>query len=360
MGDRNGFERWVLRNFFPKLWEQEQQWAADDAAREAEKQAKIEAKAAFQQEKETYFTEMRPALEQEEQTRERDGMMVNYLWIFKDKIYQDPDGDEDTLSKVPLSEIAQAIDNANMYPDADVKIWLDFTQLDPMTKFWVESFVYDGATHKNIEVCDLNDIPEYRYSEVMHPDPEDYRMPGIWEQVDLAKLYVIDHAFRTTGARDVYFADFDIEDIGIEAERHKDIMDEFEFVFGSAPVPPREPGETGSTVGTLSNGRKLENQFMGFRHGDMSRRLRTELIPDTTYSAQEQRVNGWWDVVEFANAQVKRLNADLEEGQEPYSKDDFVVDVGHQMYHKMVPHPLVVELNADADAEDGEPMVSPV
>lgn len=134
--------------------------------------------------------------------------IVNYVWINERKFKPDLDDKSSPLCGVPLHYIDRAIHNAKRYPEVKFNIWVDWRFLDQSSKFFLESHVY-FANCSNISVRDLTDIPSYAIECDFAPNVE----KDIWAKVDYARLLVLEYMLNKNPDAQIFYSDFDINDI---------------------------------------------------------------------------------------------------------------------------------------------------
>ena len=195
--------------------------------------------------------------------RPLENCVMNYVWINKEPV--EPSG-EGALCGVPLNHLDKAFRNAEKYPEATFNLWVDFSLLDDMSRFFITSHAYFSAP-ENLKICDLNDIPAYRELELFRGKS----LSDIFARVDLARLFAMEHCFDTTETENVFYSDFDVDDVKL-----------------NSPQTSRTLAKYGMFFGTVGCGR-LENGYMVFRQGEGGGFLKNKLLPKTIEDAKK----GW-------------------------------------------------------------------
>lgn len=136
--------------------------------------------------------------------------VLNYVWI--NERPDDPNEETGPLCSVPLHYLDRAFKNARRYPDAEVRLWVDMSMLNDMSRYFLNNHVYSYAP-PNVKMHDLHDIPAYHESSVFKAH-EDVK---IFMRVDIARLMALSHCFddnqKTTT---VFYADFDVKDVALD------------------------------------------------------------------------------------------------------------------------------------------------
>lgn len=191
----------------------------------------------------------------------RGGTILNYIWISPNISKTIPQ----SLCSVPLHYMDMAFQNAQRYPDASFRIWFDFSLLDASSIYFVKSH-FSIFAPENITLHDLSDrksgIPFYRDEKYFAPNM-DRDNSGIWARVDLARLVVLQHCFQTTPAENVFYADFDTDDVDLDKRRVRSRLNKYGVV--------------------VARTRKdcFENNFIGLRRDPGMRLLAEKFIPQT-------------------------------------------------------------------------------
>lgn len=166
-----------------------------------------------------------------------DRPLVNYIWINNQKTETDS---EHPVCAMNLGNIKRAVDNANLYQTADFRIWIDKKLMDEYSQFCIESFIEENSRFGNIEVHDLQDIPDYAGDEYFVPvKPVARKMrsaafPGldevqrsladdfssrsaphnVYSRADYARILVLDHCMKIfPDRRRLIYSDIDCEDV---------------------------------------------------------------------------------------------------------------------------------------------------
>jgi len=193
--------------------------------------------------------------------------ILNYVWI-NDK----PDNIDmlrDDLCSVPLHYFDRAFKNARDYPDVDVNIWVDYAMLDGYSRLFVDSYTLMQEM-PNVRLHNLRDIPTY----VQTPMFDTSGQHPIWSRVDYARLLVLEHCLGNMPARDVFYADFDVQNVKLDQKNLKDCMNHYGCIIGRADI--------------------IENSFFGFRKGTKAEDfLVSTLLPETLEATRKGTENGY-------------------------------------------------------------------
>lgn len=153
---------------------------------------------------------------------QEDRVLVNYMWVNSHKTEMDPENPECALN---LGNIKRAVDNANRYPQADFRIWVDKQLLDEYSQFVLEQFINEFSNTDNIKVHDLQDIKDY--AEDPYFVPLTSKQKGflkdafsrcgdrnVYSRADLGRILVLDHCMQTEPERSrVIYSDIDCPDV---------------------------------------------------------------------------------------------------------------------------------------------------
>ena len=203
--------------------------------------------------------------------------LINYVWINKEM----DSGDRKAMCSVSFKHIDCAYKNARKYPDARVKIWIDYRFLDERSKECLQNH-HDMFAPKNVEFCDLNDIESYRENETFKPGTT----KDIWGRVDLARLIVLDHVLKNEPEPHVFYADFDVPDMKIEDARR--LMDTHGLALGTTGA---EHGPLGRIL--LSDHDLLENGYFAFKKSENGAGFLKDLLAKT-FERYGQDPNGYY------------------------------------------------------------------
>lgn len=173
----------------------------------------------------------------------RGDRMLNYVWINKQR---DPEPScTDALSTVPLHYLDKAFENARRHPDTMVNVWLDYRLLNGTSRLMAEAHVYYQAP-PNLVLRDLNAIPRYAAHPVLANPAENFAR--IWDRVDLARFIALNHCLSESDVEEVFYADFDIDDVALDGARTKDVLREKGLALGAVEYDDIEsmkfPGKT--------------------------------------------------------------------------------------------------------------------
>jgi hypothetical protein len=176
------------------------------------------------------------------------------------------------LCAVPFICLDKAFGNARRCPETPVTLWLDYARIDDMTRFFVESHAANNAP-PNMRLRNLHEIPAYAQNPVFVAQAAS---DNLWARVDLARLLVLSHAFDTTEAQNLFYSDFDVEDVKLADPVTARILQKHGMFFGS----------------TDERFSMIENSYLAFRRGAGERFLKDYLIPATAADADRKR-NGY-------------------------------------------------------------------
>lgn len=239
---------------------------------------------------------------------------MNYVWVNERPVKGEADS---PLCGVPLSHLDMAYKNAASYPQAQFNIWIDFARLDDMSRFFVHSHGY-LAKRENVTIRDLNDIPRYQ---TLNETP-DHALP-IWMQVDLARLLVLSHQLDESGARNIFYADFDVDDVALDC-----------------PHAARKLHLYGMCFGRTFSSKRLENGYIAFQRGRGSEFLNEEMIPQTMLAAG-YGYNGY-DALRSSLHSHWQYKLKWMEGGRDW---DLSVPRLHEMGYEIIPKPIYTRLD---------------
>ncbi len=159
----------------------------------------------------------------------RQDRVLNYVWVNKQSLNMiGPQKQEDAELQcgVPLNYFDKAYNNARLYPDTEVKIWLDDKLLDEQSRFFLQSHAYLNAP-ENVSLHDLREIPAYD----AHPAYAENSTTNIWNKVDLARFLVLSHELDDAAREQVFYADFDIDDADLDNPKTQERLNEIGMAF---------------------------------------------------------------------------------------------------------------------------------
>ncbi len=206
-------------------------------------------------------------------------VVVNYLWITQKRSEYEPV----PLCSMPLESLHRAIENANRYPNAFFSLWLDPKTLDDSSRFFVTSYIYAHAQHRNLNIQNLRDIPAYAENPIFNPD----KNHDIWARCDLARYLVLAHVLTMPMTDYAIYSDLDMKDVCVDEACR--IMD----IHGLAIAAYRDAHANG----LVDEG--LENGYLGVsRHAPRALTALGRLIQHVTEDAQR----GYHGFNSFINA----------------------------------------------------------
>lgn len=197
--------------------------------------------------------------------------LVNYVWINRDR-----DSSERKPScSVSFKHLDCAYENARNYADARVKIWIDYRFLDERSRASLQTH-YERFAPDNVELCDLNDIPDYTNDDMFKPGTT----TGLWLRVDLARLLVLDHALKQEPENHVIYADFDVPDVKVNTA--KKVMKKHGLALGST-------GASKWPLGRVFKGAfsMLENGYFAFKKDPKGQQFLKNLLLTSFDRARE-------------------------------------------------------------------------
>ncbi|WP_435641936.1 hypothetical protein [Micavibrio aeruginosavorus] len=201
--------------------------------------------------------------------------LINYVWINKS-----PDEpDRKAACSVSFKHIDCAHENARLYPDARIKIWIDYRFLDERSIACLREH-HTRFSPPNVEWGDLNDIPQYHNDDAMFSPDSD---KNIWARVDLARLIVLKHVLKTAPQPYAFYADFDVKDAKLD--KAKAIMDQYGLALGTTGAI-KSFGHMLNPVNFFPG--MLENGYFAFKKGPDGRKFLHTLLSHTFASATRE------------------------------------------------------------------------
>jgi len=175
--------------------------------------------------------------------------IVNYVWVRKDVFKSNINDPQSHLCGVPLEDIDMALSNAAKYPNAQFYIWLDYDEIDDLSLYFVEHLIYAEGL-KNVKVCNLRDIEDYASSPVFEIVDGRHKT-DVYPRADFARLLVVCHILeQAMDNTDVFYADFDVDDVLILDTDINQILGMKGIVFTHTDDDPIENGYMGvSSIG---------------------------------------------------------------------------------------------------------------
>ena len=168
---------------------------------------------------------------------------LNYVWLDKLK------GGvlTDHFLGIPPEQLQRALRNADLYPDTNFHIWIDFDNLDSKIKSLLTKNPCPFLNEK-VTVRNLNEIADYK------ANPLTKLGVKIGVRSDMVRLQVLSHVLSTDSDNEVYYSDFDVLDVKINHPEMRDIMAKYGANLGLTRMEDLD----------ISG---YENGFMGFRRG---------------------------------------------------------------------------------------------
>ncbi len=199
--------------------------------------------------------------------------VLNYVWI-PNKDYYDSSLFE-SRSPIPAEYLNNAVRVARDHPDMTVWIWCDYELLREDEKAFLGNL---RGLPENIHFKDMNDIVAYREEKKKKKKGvKTGQKSSAWKKVDLARLLVLEHVFKRTGANEVFYSDLDVINPAFESEHLK----KRGIVFCCYDHDGHERRKF------------LENGFLGL-HRKWADFLSKNFIPETRKGYQEGQKDGWF------------------------------------------------------------------
>jgi len=199
--------------------------------------------------------------------------LLNYAWIGNKDYYCS----EKFRSRSPIpAEFLNNVDQvAQKLSDITIWIWCDDAEL---TRRGKEVLLAFKQRHPNLHLKNLNNVPTYRENPVFEKIQKEPQAVKIWHKVDLLRLLVLAHVFKTTDVTWAFYSDFDVADPEIHSQRTRLILDKHSLLLNNSCVTPEETF--------------IENNFMGF-HRAISDEITQRFIPETVASFSRNKFSGW-------------------------------------------------------------------
>lgn len=213
---------------------------------------------------------------------------LNYVWIQAVRMSV-PDCDNKITCPIPQELMDNINATAIANPDSYVSIWVDICGPGYNSPRILGS-LNEEVEQSNVKFCSLDDIPVYKVDPLFTKKHEDFEDPydPIWQQLDLARLYVLRHQLLSNPDEGAIYIDNDLIFPDLDGERFQNILAKHNICFG------RFFRSKDTEYGTF------ENQFFAVGQGFGKRYLMSHLIPYTQDSIR-QSLNGWdaiWSVVQ--------------------------------------------------------------
>lgn len=212
---------------------------------------------------------------------------LNYVWIEAARLPL-PRADEVCMSTIPAGLLNNIVAAAQMYPELQVSLWVDVYGVGNHPERILNG-LNSQAAMPNIKIRALDEIPVYRVDPLFEKVHEDFEDPydAIWQQLDVARLYVLRHQLLNDETKGVIYMDNDLSVPEMNNGKFSEIMCDHDICFG------RFCKDTSSKDGVF------ENQFFAFGQDFGKRYLMSHLIP-YTQDAVRRGLNGWdamWKIV---------------------------------------------------------------
>ncbi|HRQ61210.1 MAG TPA: hypothetical protein PLO23_06850 [Alphaproteobacteria bacterium] len=154
--------------------------------------------------------------------------VVNYIWI--DYKPWKSSGPGDALCGARLSYFDKAYEQALQNPDAQFIMWVDFSRMDDLARFWVTShyanWVRDNfgdleSPRVNLKLKDISKLPDYQQASLQIPETDLYKT----RRPDLARLYVMRECLRIMPEKTyIMYCDLDVENVRIGCPQSQRIL----------------------------------------------------------------------------------------------------------------------------------------
>lgn len=150
--------------------------------------------------------------------------IVNYAWLCP----RDTRATRaDYGTRLPLHYMTRLYENTARYPEAVYNLWLDFDQIAPNDRFFLQSHQYLFDT-PNITLRNLRDIPAYSG----YPGFDRDSNIALYARADFARVLVLDHIQRNHPESIAIYSDLDCEDIMIEDKLVNTTLTKCGTIFG--------------------------------------------------------------------------------------------------------------------------------
>lgn len=154
--------------------------------------------------------------------------VYNLLWL-KPK-FKIPEGLR--VDPMPSEVCENIVLISNQNSRSDVLLWIDSRQIVGWQHEWISKLINLTQT-RNLQIRDLNEIPEYASNELFERQDESSRWRKdkhalIWRQVDVAKILVcLQGNYEQT-----FYSDTDVVNLSIESQEIQGVLGKFGFIVG--------------------------------------------------------------------------------------------------------------------------------
>ncbi len=208
---------------------------------------------------------------------------LNYVWIQAVK-FPSPEEDQEIACPIPQGLFSNIIKAANDNPDVPIRIWVDIYGIGghPAPVMQSLNSLNSLKSAPNITFKSLDSIPAYQTDPLFEKPHVDFEHPydPIWQQVDLARLYVLRQELLNDNVDTAIYADMDMVLPSLRQGRFYNIIDQYGICLSRFCRNPDVPNGT------------LENDFFAFDRNFGREYLMSRMIP-TTQDAIREGLNGW-------------------------------------------------------------------
>jgi hypothetical protein len=171
----------------------------------------------------------------------RTDRVLNYVWI-NEKTAPEP-SHSDALSTVPLHALDNVFQNARLYPDTKINIWVDDMLLNNTTRFFLTSQMHLSAPD-NVQLRNLSEIKKYREWSITKFGcfPEHF-LSDVYVRSDLSRFLVLQHCMQTENWQTIFYADMDMPDVDLDNVKTQKVLDKHQIAFTSATHLVDDEGE---------------------------------------------------------------------------------------------------------------------
>lgn len=224
--------------------------------------------------------------------------ILNYVWL-ANRNYYDP-ARMASGSPIPAEYLNNALITADENSDLKVCIWVDQDQINEAGRILLSSF---RAGHKNVTFRNLGEVAAYRNMIRRPIGPVSLavgvdNMAQTWRYVDLTRMLVLDHVFRSENPKEAFYSDFDVTEPSLNGKEVRRLMNRFGLVFAKY-----------DRDGLAAN-KYLENGFMGFDRL-YARQIRDKVIPAIAKAYHHGDQNGWLAFCACAGEIARRKQQDI-------------------------------------------------
>lgn len=201
---------------------------------------------------------------------------LNFLWIEARRKPHLASG-ESVPCSIHEVHLQNLRDIRKKNPDLDINLWIDICGDVGNDQAFRTTFQTTSGL-SGLAVRDLRDISSYQSNSLFVQNSVNPQAAHdvLWQQVDLAKLLVVEHALNS-GDDPAFFSDMDIVNPPVNFDAVKQSLNKHGMIFGVFP---------------FAGSGQLENQFFGFANKQRPF-LSDVLIPETRNDIERKNMNGW-------------------------------------------------------------------